>query len=362
MRSRSLETGTQQMRGLAEFGCTTSDTDVNDLFSWYETAGFLYPQKYRLLKPHIDTILRNWQRALNSSSELMFLVRRRNGNSGGSSVASFRSNLQNWNTQHLVSTNDPFGSIAVMLATCAERALNHTDSSHQFWYRPENRFPNRVFGNMIQHVGSDASSIDEYAYCTLRVHESTDNAQARNLYSVEKISDFAGAEYIRKLRGPVFSLAEGFQEQDITLDRTDQLYREAGLKRQRFVYTVFRNRDSAPVGYCAAYRGPLGLNLSFLENRSDISVDPSLDADEVECIVTACVQQLRACYHDYEATWIPVLLRPSDMKITERCGLARLRTYRQGVWIRDGYARMYEHIQNCFAHAVERRRSLETEP
>jgi hypothetical protein len=36
--------GQLTMRGFAEFGCTTSDTDVDGLFAWYETAGFYIPK------------------------------------------------------------------------------------------------------------------------------------------------------------------------------------------------------------------------------------------------------------------------------------------------------------------------------
>ncbi len=34
----------------------------------------------------------------------------------------------------------------------------------------------------------------------------------------------------------------------------------------------------------------------------------------------------------------------------------------RGSGFRDGYVRMYEHIRNCFAHAIERRRGLQAEP
>ena len=54
---------------------------------------FLYPQKYNLLKPYIEIIRENWRKVLDSPTELMFLVRRRNGNSGGSSISSFLSSL-----------------------------------------------------------------------------------------------------------------------------------------------------------------------------------------------------------------------------------------------------------------------------
>jgi hypothetical protein len=349
--------GQLTMRGFAEFGCTTSDTDVDGLFAWYETAGFLYPQKYNLLKPYIEIIRKNWRKVLDSPTELMFLVRRRNGNSGGSSISSFRSSFGGWNAQHLVSVNDPLGSMAAMLSASAERYTKHDDTSQRLWFRPENKFPARVFGSMVESVGPDASCVDEYAYCTLQVHSPhlRGEAERAETYSLERVSDFAGAAYIRALRGPVFSSAEGYSEQDISLERTDELYREAGLSRKRFVYTVFRDSDLKPVGYCAAYRGPLGLNLSFLENRSEICVDPSVPPMEARAIVALCVQRLKECYCDYQAAWIPVLLRPAEMSDTEACGLQRLRRYRQGIWIRDGFERWYEHVQNCFAHVLDRR-------
>jgi hypothetical protein len=54
------------------------------------------------------------------------------------------------------------------------------------------------------------------------------------------------------------------------LNAVDELYRGVGLRRTRHVWLAYRANKEEPVGAAIAYRGPLGVNFSYLENRCDL--------------------------------------------------------------------------------------------
>src|SRR5260370_9037417 len=64
-------------------------------------------------------------------------------------------------SQHLVCENNPYASRAVMLAAAAGAIRKGSDLSAQNWFRPENRFPARVFGSMASSLLSASSAAYE---------------------------------------------------------------------------------------------------------------------------------------------------------------------------------------------------------
>src|SRR5205814_8955322 len=67
-------------------------------------------------------------------------------------------------------------------------------------------------------------------------------------------------------RGSIYVAAEQLLT-DPELTEVDQLYREVGLRRSRRVWLAYREYKDEPIGAVIAYRGPLGLNFSYIENR-----------------------------------------------------------------------------------------------
>ena len=336
----------------------SGDENVEKLFEMYECAGFLYPEKLKLLRPHMATILANWRAALRSRHDLMFVAHHPGQGSGHSSLSSFRSTKSGWHTQHLVSHNDRMGSMEVLLATCVERLQTAEEQSTEMWFRPDNKFANRVFGSMPGFIGPDATCLSEYRYCRLDVALaralSTDGKQ---VFTADRVSRADDAEYIAKTRGKLYASAEEFIGPDIGLETTGALYQEVGLFRRRYVFIVNRATENIPVGYCVAYRGPLGLNLSFLENRSEIALEPSLSECDARTATRVCLRALVGCYGDYEADWIPALLLNEQFSPRADSGLTILRTYRQLILAKDGYARWYQNVRNCFSRVLDRDRT-----
>src|SRR5256885_16618374 len=132
---------------------------VEEIFALYEHTGFLYPDKAARLFPHLPKVRDNWRRLLSAGESLLYVLTAGDTKRGRASLAVWRSTRSGWMSQHLVSENNPYASRAVMLAAAAARIRKGCDLSAQNWFRPENRFPARVFGSMVQTIGERLSSV-----------------------------------------------------------------------------------------------------------------------------------------------------------------------------------------------------------
>src|SRR5437773_6536773 len=140
------------------YGVEVNALSVSEIFALYERTGFLYPDKAARLLPHLEQVRENWRRMLRGGDSLLYVLTAGDNKRGRASIAVWRTTHYGWTSQHLVSENNPVASRAVILAGTAASILRDADESHQNWFRPENRFPSRVFGSMVQTIGQSNSS------------------------------------------------------------------------------------------------------------------------------------------------------------------------------------------------------------
>src|SRR6201984_2153506 len=149
------------------YGVQVNALSVNEIFALYERTGFLYPDKAARLFPHLPQVRENWRRMLRAGESLLYVLTSGDKKRGQASLAVWRTAQNGWMSQHLVSENNPYASRAVMLAAAAASIRRGSDRSAQNWFRPENRFPARVFGSMVQTIGESLSSVQRHAYFAL---------------------------------------------------------------------------------------------------------------------------------------------------------------------------------------------------
>src|SRR6267154_6679741 len=149
------------------YGVQVNALSLNEIFALYERAGFLYPAKAARLFPHLPQVRENWRRMLSAGESLLYVLTSGDEKRGRASLAVWRTTQNGWMSQHLVSENNPYASRAVMLAAAAASIRKGCDLSAQNWFRPENRFPARVFGSMVQTIGERLSSVQRHAYFAL---------------------------------------------------------------------------------------------------------------------------------------------------------------------------------------------------
>lgn len=337
----------------AAFGVRVNEVDVDELFDLYQRTGFLYPEKASRLLPYLEQVKENWRRMLRAEESLLYVLTAGDAEHGHASLAVWRSSRRGWTYQHLVSENNPFASRAVMLAAEAESILKGSDESAQNWYRPENRFPARVFGSMAQSIGGSLSSVQQHAYLALprQVSLPGDNGIRVIAYDANRNRDLCAIAEIT--RGRIYVAAEELGT-DVSFRALDGLYRRVGLRRTRQVWLAYRKGTDQPIGAALAYRGPLGLNFSFLENRCDLLLIPNLSTSEIEGAATALLSAAAVAYENFELQGIPIIASEEAQPILTKLGAEVLRHYCQCIWLKEGYARSYRHVDSFYTKVLSR--------
>ena len=333
-----------------DFGCTVNSISVEELFAKYESSGFLYPAKRERLMPYMAIIMENWRRSMSSENDSFI----------HDVILSHDPNTHNWATltiwatgsesvhsQHLVSSNSPKANRAAILAAQSV-SYRYGHRGSQNWYRPENRFPAKIFGSCIHSLGDERAVVHEHAY--LRV-DRTRLPGAPAEIAVDELSN-ADASLIERLAqrlcGRVQARADEWETGDVRLESLDARYRAVGLRRFRRVFIARVPGQQDPIGFAVAYRGPLGLNFSFLENRCELWVDPDSTPALHERAIAALMHAAAGVYHDFELPDLLVTASLRDEQVLIAHGARLIQNYNRSIWLRDGYEAWYNHVDGFY--------------
>ncbi len=343
------------------YGCRVNDLSIDDLFERYQKAGFLYPAKMKKLAPFLPLVKDNWCKARRAGELIQWVATFDNKAAGEwSSISSWLSTNTGWVTQHLVTIGSPLASRAVMLAGAAVRLADGREGSHQNWFRRGNRYANKIFGSSSAALGKDHGWIGDYGYYLLsprQLHAPSDDL----FISAVGDADLAELkEFVCGVRSAVFAQGEELFEGDINLESVDQLYQRVGLRRYRRVMLVRDRRSSRLIGAALAYRGPLGMNFSFLENRCDLLIDPSLSQEAVVPVCNALCLGVSETYRDFEPNVLPVLIDTRHSAALLSLGAEHVRDYAQCIWLNTALEKWYRHTEHFYEGQIRvgRRRGL----
>ena len=335
------------------YGVRLNAINVHELFELYESSGFLYPEKAVRLLPHLEHVKENWDRMLRAGESLLYVLTSGDRQRGRAALAVWRTTQQGWTYQHLVSENNPYASRAVMLAAEAASILKGSDESSQNWFRPENRFPARVFGSMSQSIGPSLSSLHNYALCALprALSLPSDPGICVVPYDPSRKADLCSLATVTK--GDVYVAAEEFAD-DVPLKALELLYRRVGLRRNRHVWLAYRKGKNELIGAAIAYRGPLGLNFSFLENRCDLLLSPALPEPEIQSVAASLLAAVVPVYDNFELEDIPVVVAEAAVPGLLNLQAQFIRHYCQCIWLKGGYPRAYRHVDSFYSKVLAR--------
>jgi hypothetical protein len=152
-------------------------------------------------------------------------------------------------------------------------------------------------------------------------------------------------------RGRVYAEAEELDHEDLELATVDELYGHVGLRRYRHVWLAWE-RDRL-LGAAIAWRGPLGFNFSFLENRCDLLLEPQLAATKADAVVRTLLHAASASYRDFSLGQIPLVMPAQQAPFAVAAGAELVRPYTQSIWLQPGFEAMYEHMAR-FYRRIER--------
>jgi hypothetical protein len=343
------------------YGVKVNALSVDELFGLYERAGFLYPAKAARLLPYMDLVRENWRRLLQAGDSLLYVLTAGDEEKGGASIAVWRTTGRGWISQHLVSENNPLASRAVMLAGSAGAMLRGLDESHQNWFRPENRFPARVFGSMVQSIGESYASVRRHMYFALPRQRTFEPNESVHIVPYGPSHQEGLCALAALVRGNIYVNSEELKH-DVELQYVNDLYRGVGLRRTRQVWLAYRDSGDEPIGAVMAYRGPLGVNFSFIENRCDLLLHPAMPESDVPAVVGSLLNASRAAYADFELNDIPVIADQIAASALTGLGAEFLRNYCHGIWLQHGQSHFYGHVDHFYSRLLHRAAKQNIEP
>jgi len=350
---------TQIFDSYEAYGCQINAISIDTLFDRYKKAGFVYPAKFKELAPYWDEIKNSWKSAVRAGELIHWFATCQEGEDWGT-ISSWRSCNTGWITQHLVTSGSPLASRAVMLGGQAIRIRDQFDRSHQNWFQPSKRLPMRIFGSLVDTIGSQYAGVDTFQYVGLpRCNSDSSDASIRVVpWTTNLNREFCA--FALSIRGLAYVTAEELDCEDGLLEGVDELYCKVGLRRYRRMWLAYDSVQEGPIACLIAYRGPLGFNFSFLENRCDLLVKPDISEGLATDAIKSLVVATWPTYDDFPPMQLYITCDYRSRFILEGLGGSFIREYAQSIWLQEGYLGWYRHVEKFYERVkrAEHRRGL----
>ena len=343
---------------------STYNMTVSDLFDLYKKTNFTYKEKQKRIEKHIQLITNNWEAALSLGNELLWITISKSSKTNAmATISSWLSNNKTWMAQHMASSGDAPGLVSVLLNTLAKTITKRKRIKACLnWYCKDNETASRFYDEIEEAIGKEHSSNKPYEY--LNIYNTLESSKSKDICIKRCKPDMRKdlCDIALKTNGRIYLIAEDFDNSDLELNSLNKKYLKAGLARKRYIWLAYYSNK--PVGAAICYRGPLGLNFSFFENRCDLLINTNND-NLKEDICLALLSQAKNVYFDptfdtqikhihYPLEYFPVACLSNVYEQLKNIGVEHFRDYNQCYWLREGFENYYRYLikdlKTCLAY------------
>jgi hypothetical protein len=285
--------------------------DLEDLLTFFFEAGFVYPKKYAALHLYKERFRDTYKKLYleNPAIARHFIELDKGAIQGHLSMIRFYENT--WMIHHHAAIGQNGAGLRVLNQVrdyvSAYRCLYSSHMDYLMCYfRPNNRFPNRVFGGFARALSDPKRcSIDSFAYLNFHF-KSHSGGEEDNFWRL----DVAKAEDLTELSG-FYDYASGglmIKALDLEPDVRDTStlndeYEKLGFKREKHLFSL--KKDGKLKAVALAVVSDTGLNLSNLTNCVHVFI-----IDDEDLPVEVLYRHLALLSPHYTEDEIPVLLYP----------------------------------------------------
>ena len=306
--------------------CTNIDLDA--LWDFFFETGFVYPQKYIHIAEQKDKFISIYRKLYHENPEIARHVIYQDKGRIYGHVSMFRFYQKTWLLHHhaAVKSSKHKAGLVVM-----EHILQYIDELHTLpaakinyigcYFRPNNRFANRVFGASSRAMKDlEKSSLDEFAYFYL--HQNPVSIPTSNSLNLCE-TDFEDLEIFKnwydEISGGLLIRALDLDPQAYSIDGSicgD--YLKAGFKRERKIFSL--KKDEELLAILIVNISDFGLNMSELTNCIQFF---ALDQNQINKY--AYNFAIARIVQFYENMTVPVLFYPKSF--AEKLQLPFEKTY-----------------------------------
>jgi hypothetical protein len=325
--------------------------DMEELWNFFFTSGFIYPEKYELIQAKKEKLKDLYLKIYNQEPHIArhFIYQRDGVIMGHMGMIRFCYN--SWMIHHHVASGDKAQWAGIKVLGQLIRYANNVHSiasAHMryvfSYFRSEKKFPRRVLGGLASHLGDARKcSVDKFTYLAFDAGESAtpDLPDDWKLVNPDR-EDFRELEFFYEGRSnglflDAFDLHwPGTRESDLIEE-----YARFGFRKEKKIKCLKENGKLK--AFYIVNISDLGLNMSDLTNCLQVIVLDQEEIDE-EKLILSCGK-----FKEYfELSSFPILLYPENIKIKQS-----IFKFEYTLWILDlkyidEYIKFYERLLGRF--------------
>jgi hypothetical protein len=294
---------------------STTNIDIEALWNFFFDSGFIYPDKYKHIAKQKDKFISVYNKLYTQNPEIARHVIYQNRGKIYGHVSMFRFYQSTWMMNHhaaVKSTKHKAGLVVM------DHILQYINELHSLpsakmnyigcYFRPNNRFANRVFGAASKALNDlKKSSLDEFAYYHFQTGNPVEKPTSSwvlcesNSEDIEIMNHWYNKVYGGLLPSALDLAPDTFYKDEAISNE----YLATGFKRDRKIFSLRKNDELMAIFVINI--SDFGLNMSDLTNCIQIfAMDQKLLSKK---IINYALTQL-AEYHEND--FVPVLLYPKS--------------------------------------------------
>lgn len=252
--------------------CTNIDLDA--LWDFFFEAGFVYPAKYMHIADQKDKFISIYKKVYHEHPEIArHVIYQERGKIYGH-IAMFRYYQKTWLLHHhaaIKSSKHKAGLVVMEHIIQYIRELHLLPSAKidylAAYYRPDNRFAKRVFGDIsIAFNNLDKSSLDEFAYFYIDPHKiSAQTSETMTLCESDSEDLEILKDWYNEISGGLLIKALDLDSESFALDKMiGHDFTKAGFKREKRLFSLKKNDEL--LALIIVNISDVGINMSELTN------------------------------------------------------------------------------------------------
>ena len=286
--------------------------DMDALWSFFFETGFIYPSKYAFIHVNKGEIKRTYERLYtkNPSIARHFTYRKKGNILGHMAMVRFYENA--WMIHHHAASKSESVKAGLVVLKQISRYINelhNLSSAHMkyvyCYFRPENKFPNRIFGRFAKQLNDrQGSSLDTFAY----FHYRKTVLGAASLPDPWVLTEIRPEDYAELKSFYSFTsgglMTEAFELHSAKAlpDALAREYQQLGFKKEKRLFSLLEGEALKAV--IIADVTDIGFNMANLTNCTTVLI---LDEMTPRLCIESALARVSAGYDQQE---IPVLMYP----------------------------------------------------
>jgi hypothetical protein len=288
--------------------------DMDALWEFFFDSGFIYPKKYGLIQSHREAFKKTYKKLYQENPEIArHFTYQQNGRLYGH-ISMVRAYDKAWMIHHhaaMTMENKRAGFIVL------KQIMHYLNDMHRLpsgkmdyamsYFRPENKFPDRVFGGFARTLNNKKGcSVDTFAYLpytSLSLGAKLPNGWALRECSVLDLWELN--RFYNNISGGLLLDAMALDKENSSNGSLEKAYGRLGFLRKQKAYALVRGGKLMAV--LVVNQSDLGFNLSELLNSIKILVT---DPEALPWNILSIAISRLTCVYSMEK--VPVLFYPFD--------------------------------------------------